>query len=247
MRHLLVEKNVAFITTRQTKDAWDISVTNHIAGHKSLAAYDINYIFPLYLYPEKGSLDTEKRINLAPAFLEALTEITEVTPTPEEIFGYIYGVLHSPTYRTRYADFLKRDFPRIPLPPDSFVFLDMAKLGNELVSLHLLESPALKETGIGFPDAGTNTVEKRKAEKRYNAGRVHLNDAQSFTNVPQDVWEFRVGGYQPAAKWLDDRAGRKLSDDDLTHYRKMLAAIRMTLQLLPVIDAEFAHILIGPG
>lgn len=203
-----------------------------------------NYAFPLYLYPteQEKEFGIEKHANLAPAFVKALTDAIGTEATPEEIFGYIYGVLHAPTYRTRYAEFLKRDFPRIPLPRDLFTFKDLAACGDRLVALHLLEDPTLTNTGIGFPDAGNNTVDKMRADKRFGGGRVRLNDAQSFTNVPADVWEYRVGGYQPAAKWLDDRAGRKLSDADITHYQRMLAAIRETLFLLPAIDAIFARV-----
>ncbi len=222
-------------------------VANCVAVHHAASRKEGNYLFPLYIYPEENLLGIEKHANLAPAFVKALTERIGTTATPEETFGYIYGVLHSPTYRERYADFLKRDFPKIPLPPTKAAFDDMAAMGNKLVTLHLLESPALSDPKIGFPHAGTNQVGKIRPAERFAAGRVRLNDAQSFTNVSPDVWEFRVGGYQPAAKWLDDRAGRTLSDADITHYRRMLAALRETLALLPAIDAAFARILTGPA
>lgn len=246
--HNFDQPNIGLVAVRQLAalpfdHAW---VTNDLCDQHyiSTRTKEGGVVFPLYHFPteEEAAIGINKEANLAPAFVKALTDAIGTEATPEEIFGYIYGILHAPTYRTRYAEFLKRDFPRIPLPRDLFTFKDLAAYGDRLVALHLLEDPTLTNTGIGFPDAGNNTVDKMRADKRFGGGRVRLNDAQSFTNVPADVWEYRVGGYQPAAKWLDDRAGRKLSDADITHYQRMLAAIRETLFLLPAIDAIFARV-----
>ena len=171
------------------------------------------------------------------------------TPTPEDIFHYAYAVFHAPTYRSRYAAFLKTDFPRLPLPPDAATFHALAALGEKLVALHLLEDPGLAKHGIDFPIGGDHVVKKMRGADRYappagdTPGRVRLNDAEYFENVPQEAWEFRVGGYQPAAKWLDDRAGRALTEEDITHYRRMIAAMRETAALLPQVDAAFLPLL----
>jgi predicted helicase len=202
-----------------------------------------SFQFPLYIYPtpEEQQFGIEKHANFAPAFVKALTERIGHAGTPEDTFHYLYAVLHSPTYRERYNEFLKRDFPRIPLPPDADTFALGAEVGKKLVAAHLLEGSALLSHAPGFPHGGSNVVDKMKPEKRYRGGKIHLNASQYFDNVAADVWNFRVGGYQPAAKWLDDRAGRTLSDADLTHYRKLLAAQRATLALLPDADAVFAR------
>ncbi len=211
-----------------------------------------NFAFPLWLYPKEGSLEAheERRANLNPAFVAALAERVGTAPTPEDVFHYAYAVFHAPTYRTRYAPFLKIDFPRLPLPPDADTFHELATLGAKLVALHLLELPALTPTGIAYPVGGDHVVEKRNVAKRYvpptpdgKPGRVWLNAVEYFDNVPPEAWEFRVGGYQPAFKWLDDRAGRVLTEAEITHYRKMLAALRETAALLPSVDAVFARML----
>jgi hypothetical protein len=156
---------------------------------------------------------------------------------PEDVFDYIYAVLHCPTYRTRYAGFLKWDFPRIPLPPDSGAFDALATRGRDLVALHLLTSPILG--GIltpGFPDGGSALVER--VEYNANERCVYVNrDRQHFTEVPPDVWGFQVGGHQVCDKWLKDRKGRVLTYDDLLHYRKIIVALSETIRLMAEIDA----------
>ncbi len=219
-------------------------------------------VLPLWLYPteQEAALGMEREANIAPAFVAEIKERIGETPTPEDIFHYAYAVFHAPTYRSRYAAFLKTDFPRLPLPPDAETFYALAALGTKLTALHLLEDPALNTHGIGFPVAGDHTVKKMKTTARYvpafsaptppelgaggpSAGRVKLNDTEYFDNVPPEAWEFRVGGYQPAAKWLEDRAGRTLTAEDITHYRRMIAAMRETAALLPQVDMAFGELL----
>ncbi len=247
MHHLLAGKNIALSTTRSTEvgDVFShVFVSRHLLTHHTVSLKEVNYVFPLYLYPHDTGLYVERIPNLAPAFVAAVKERIGCEPTPEDIFHYIYGVLHAPTYRSRYAEFLKRDFPRIPLPPDDAAFRACAHTGEKLVALHLLEAPSLNDPGIGYPIAGDHQVKKMRAVDRYNAQtqRIMLNDSQYFENVTPETWEFRVGGYQPAYKWLDDRNGRLLTDADITHYRKALAAMRDTVGLLPEADAAFGRL-----
>jgi len=249
MSHMMYgHKNIALITTRVTKDQWDCLACNSLMGHKALAAYDVNYMFPLWLYPKEGTLEqhAERQPNLAPAFLQALQHAIGSSPTPEDVFHYAYATLHAPTYRTRYAPFLKTDFPRLPLPLEADAFQTLAALGSKLVALHLLEDPALAKHGIGFPIAGDHTVQKMKDAVRYTPpaqggtkGRIKLNATEYFDNVPPEAWEFQVGGYRPASKWLADREGRRLTAPDIDHYRRTLAALRETAALLPQVDAAF--------
>ena len=159
---------------------------------------------------------------------------------PEDVFHYIYAVLHSPTYRARYAEFLKIDFPRIPLTSDVGLFRALCSLGAELVALHLLESPQVSQFITRYPVVGDNTVAKGYPKyappKADEPGRVAISKEQHFDGVPQEVWGFYVGGYQPAQKWLKDRRGRKLTYDDLTHYQKMVVAMQRTLRVMEEID-----------
>lgn len=261
MRHMLVGENKGLITTRVTKDMWDAFACNSLMGHKALAAYDVNYLFPLYLYPdsEKFSLfDSDeitdapggRRPNIAPEFIADFGQRLQMTFIPdgkgdcvetfgpEDVFDYMYAVFHSPTYRSRYAEFLKIDFPRLPLTSDPELFRSLCALGSELVGLHLMEQ--LAPPVASFPVKGDNIVETvRYTEPGQGAheGRVWINKEQYFENVPPEVWALHVGGYPVCQKWLKDRKGRKLAFDDLAHYRRIIAALSETIRLMSEIDA----------
>jgi predicted helicase len=194
--------------------------------------------------PGKGG----RRANLSPEFVAEFGQMLglafvpdgagdlEKTFGPEDVFHYAYTVFHSPTYRRRYAEFLKMDFPRLPLTADKALFARLCGLGTELVGLHLLERvPPPQAT---YPQAGDNVVEKLryKAPTAQAPPRVYVNKDQYFENVPPEVWEFHVGGYQVCEKWLKDRKGRTLSYDEIETYRKITEALRQTLGLAAEID-----------
>jgi predicted helicase len=188
-----------------------------------------------------------RRPNISPAFLKELSiklGLSQKTPfglpkgvTAEEIFQYVYAVLHSPTYRKRYSEFLKTDFPRVPVTGDLKLFRDLAELGGQLVALHLLDADVagvLNKPISPFPIAGSNLVENvRYTEKLL---RVHVNDSQYFDNVTPEAWAFHVGGYQVCDKWLKDRKGRKLSVDDIQDYQRIVVALLETIRLMQAID-----------
>ena len=159
---------------------------------------------------------------------------------PEEIFHYIYAIFHSPTYRSRYAEFLKIDFPRVPLTSDVALFRSLCGLGKELVGLHLLESPRVGQLSTRYPVAGDNRVEKGYPKyvppQNDRSGRININKSQFFEGISPDVWEFLIGGYQVLDKWLKDRQGRQLSHDDLTHYQQVVVALQKTIELMDKID-----------
>jgi hypothetical protein len=173
-----------------------------------------------------------------------------------DVFDWIYAVLHSPAYRKRYADFLKSDFARIPLPKDRALFADLIPLGTELVALHLLDpvtAPILADPKVRFvnPANVEARLDGRKITTRRNAaGRVYLNDGCWFETVPESVWNHWIGGYEPAQKWLKDRAqtgsgarlktGRVLTPDDQLHYRRMIVALARTAELMVEIDQVVA-------
>jgi predicted helicase len=161
----------------------------------------------------------------------------EQTFGPEDIFNYAYAMFHSPTYRTRYAGFLKIDFPRLPLTSDKELFKAMAGKGAELVSLHLMESPLLNNLITGYPVAGPNTVEKVSYEE--NSYQVYINKTQYFEGVPPEIWNFHIGGYQVCQKWLKDRKGRKLTIDEAQHYQRIVVALEETIRLMAEIEAIY--------
>ncbi|MDR0704367.1 MAG: hypothetical protein LBF88_05195, partial [Planctomycetaceae bacterium] len=148
------------------------------------------------------------------------------------IFDYIYAVLHSPLYRERYKEFLKIDFPRIPYPVHAGNFERLAGLGEKLRKLHLMEKVKIQQNVANFPVAGTNKIEK----PQYGKNKVFINENQYFDNVPLSAWEFYIGGYQPAQKWLKDRKERTLDFDDVRHYQKMIAVLCETEQIMKEID-----------
>jgi len=229
-------------------------------GHKSLAAFDINTLFPLYLYPgsyqeefsdtnEPSNAPGGRRPNLAQAFILDISNKLNMTFIPdgkgdlqrtfgpEDIFNYIYAVFHSPTYRERYAEFLKIDFPRLPLTSNTDLFRELCKLGDGLVGLHLMETSGQFITS--FPEPGNNVIEKVEYTQSADdpeRGRVWINKTQYFAGVPLQAWNFHVGGYQVCQKWLKDRKGRALSYDDILHYQKIVVALAVTIYLMDEID-----------
>ena len=162
--------------------------------------------------------------------------------TPEDIFHYAYAVFHSPIYRTRYAEFLKIDFPRLPLTSNRDMFFSLAALGGELVGLHLMESPKLNDLITEFPEKGSDSVEKvmfavvADPQATSDSGRVWINPTQYFGGVPAAVWSFYIGGYQVCDKWLKDRKGRTMTYEDIQHYQKIVVALNETIRLMAEID-----------
>jgi predicted helicase len=205
-------------------------------------------IFPLYLYPETNGQQTigqtaERTPNLNTEIVKQIAEKLGLTFTnekeknpntfaPIDILDYIYVVLHSRAYREKYKEFLKIDFPRVPYPKNKDTFWKLVKLGGELRQIHLLESPVVEKYITQYPEDGNNIVTKPK----YQDGKVYINDTQYFENVPQLAWDFFIGGYQPAQKWLKDRKERTLEFDDILHYQKIIVALTETYRLMNEID-----------
>ena len=271
-------ENVGLHLCRQiVSDSWQhILVTDHITDdcYVSNKTRERGYTLPLYLYPTVSSAtggqaawlhtspwppDAHGRVpNLNPQFVAdveqrlglkfAWGDVSGEGFTPEDVFHYIYAIFHAPAYRSRYAEFLKIDFPRVPITSDPALFWRLVALGRELVALHLLDAdaaPALLKPITRFPVAGDGLVEK--GHPRYDAAhrRVYISadnaktgkQGQYFADVPPEVWDFQVGGYQPCQKWLKDRVGRKLTYDDLTHYQRIVVALSETIRLMAEIDA----------
>jgi predicted helicase len=153
------------------------------------------------------------------------------TPDEVQVFDYIYGVLHCPAYRETYAEFLKIDFPRIPWPTTPDEFWDVSAKGAELRQLHLMEPAAIGTTPYPFTGEGDNEVDKL----RFEDGCVWINNSQYFADAPPVSWDFYIGGYRPAQKWLKDRKGRALSFDDVKHYQRILKILAETDRIMKTI------------
>jgi len=252
MRHMGVGENLAIVCPRrvETVGTWQHALcSTKVVEHVAVSLKTIDSVFPLYLYPAEGEMQFEadqRRPNLSPGFTRRVSEKLglmfveegkgdlEQTFGPEDIFNYAYAIFHSPTYRTRYAEFLKMDFPRLPVTSNRWLVKALVAKGAELVSLHLMESPMLNSFTTRYPVAGSNTVERIIYDK--DCQRVHINKTQYFEGVPPSVWEFYIGGYQVAHKWLKDRKRRTLTYDELTHYQKVIVALKGTIRLMDEID-----------
>lgn len=231
MRHMLKE-NLGLITVRQVKagEIWyHCWITDEIieSSYISNKTSEINYLFPLYLYSDSG-----KTPNFSPEFLKFISEKYDKTLTPEEIFYYIYAILHSPTYRKKYEEFLRYDFPRIPFVDDYDVFKKLSNLGKELVELHLMKKRLPIKVKFDIP--GSNIVERVK----YENGMVWINKEQYFDGAPEDVWNFYIGGYQVLDKWLKSRKNRRLEGNDIEQFLQIVGIIRETIRLMEEIDKE---------
>jgi predicted helicase len=247
MNHFVGRENIGLVTSRLTKgeDFAHVQATRHMTEVIGMSPQTSNngFLFPLWLYGEAlGDLlasGENPKPNLSPDFVIGLAAAVGRTPEPEEVFAWIYAVLYTPSYRSRYADFLRRDFPRIPLPPARDFFDRFVTVGRELVSLHVMEQKQPRMTR--FDVTGSNEVVKvRWAPGDDGKGRVYINDAQHFDGVPQGVWDTHIGGYRVAEKWLKDRKGRQLSFEDVMHYHEVVAALARTLELQAQLDALVA-------
>jgi predicted helicase len=250
MQQFLLVENIGLITARSNKsDTCDhFYISKNIMETKCGERTTQSAIFPLYLYQQTNAQQTigktgERTPNLNAEIVKEIAEKLELkftnekettknTFAPIDILDYIYAVLHSPTYREKYKEFLKIDFPRVPYPKDTATFWQLVKLGGEIRQIHLLESAIVDKYITQYPVDGDNVVSKPK----YQDGKVYINDTQYFDNVPQVAWEFYIGGYQPAPKWLKDRKERTLEFDEILHYQKIIVALSETDRLMKEID-----------
>jgi len=251
MKHILIngERNVGLATTRMLANPPFVHafISNSLPDIclVSTKTKETSYFFPLYLYPDNlqkqllgQGEDKQQRIpNFTDRFLQAIKEPLSRETEPEEIFYYIYAILYSPTYRKRYEEFLKIDFPRIPMPPDYETFKTISNLGKELVELHLLKHPALQKTEICFPKEGSCKIENVRFNEEEK--KVYINKEQCFKGISKEVWEYRIGSYQVLEKYLKDRKDRVLSLDEIAHYMETTKAIKLTIELQNEIDAEY--------
>jgi predicted helicase len=197
------------------------------------------YLFPLYLYSSELG-ENKKEYNFNSGIISKIEHslglklaysIQENHFTGENLIDYIYAVLYSNKYRLAYNDFLKVDFPRVPYPTDQETFWKLVEIGGKLRECHLMQTE-FDTAPYSFTGDGTNEIVKPE----YKNGRVYISKTQYFDNVPQAQWEQYIGGYQPLQKWLKDRKKTALSAEDIEHYKKIIAALRLTEELMAEID-----------
>ncbi len=253
MKHFANGENIGLALCKQFKTGdnyFHAFISNKIieSSYVSNRTSEITSTFPLYKYPDKNGQQTidqssERTPNLNADIVKEISdkigitftnekELTKDTFAPIDMLDYIYSVLHSPTYREKYKEFLKIDFPRVPYPKDKDTFWKLVKLGGEIRQIHLLESAVVEKPISKYPHTGTNVVGKTK----YENGNVYINETQCFEDVPEVAWNFYIGGYQPAQKWLKDRKDRELQIEDIRHYMKIIVALTETDRLMKEID-----------
>ena len=229
----LLEKNVCILCCKQLSTSFyrHVFVSENISDLNSISLQtkEQSYVLPLYIYPteNEASLGEQRKPNLDETIWRKIDECVGNKTTPEQVFDYIYGVLHTPSYRERYKEFLKIDFPRIPYPENADEFNRIAAIGEKLRKLHLMQEIPQPLT-VSFNIPGDNIV----SEVRFENGKVFINKTQCFENVTELAWNFYIGGYQPAQKWLKDRKNRTLTYDDIEHYRKIIAILLETHNLM---------------
>lgn len=265
MRHFLqVDPNIGLSTTRsvEIREDWThVLATHDLTQLHSVSLKEVNYLFPLYLYPN-GDLPEEdlfahengRRPNLSAEFIRDFCEKLNVKFVPEGlgrpgkheigpelIFCYAYSVFHSPAYRERYAEFLRADFPRLPVTSDFELFRTLAGFGTELVDSHTRGKG--EPRGLSFPVKGDNVIEEVRYQmpQGKESGRVYINDRQYFEGVPESAWTFPIGGYLPAQRWLKDRIGRTLGYEDQAEYQRIVWALLETRRLMKEIDAAIGE------
>lgn len=223
-------ENVALISGRQGQavggNEWNLAfITNEITD-LNIFARGGGTVFPLYRYFDSG----ERELNLNPTALSRLTINVSVEIRGEEIMDYVYATLYSPSYRKQWGAYLADQFARIPIIPGNSEYRRRSNLGAQLRRIHLFEHLDSSNSNVTYPEQGTDVVDVCK----YDAAkeRVYINSVQYFGGVGSATWQFFIGGNQPAQKWLKDRKGLALSDNDLTHYQSIITALDETRRVM---------------
>ncbi len=229
----IIPANQKFTNLFAVSDISDV----HLVGGQS-------YVYPLYLYSDQMSFfDKNRKPNLNKDIVKKFEkklnlkfipekENTKNTFAPVDILDYVYGILHSNKYREKYSEFLKIDFPHVPYPVDSEHFFKIADFGNKLRRIHIMESDIIGDIITSYPVSGTDEIEKIE----YKDNKVFINKTQYFDNISETIWNFYLGGYQPAYKWLKDRKDSILNYEDILHYQKIIKALSLTNDLMQQID-----------
>jgi len=260
MQHML-QQNIALLTHRREELQIGYShflVTDCISEHGALSSKTTEYQFPLYIFPEETKSKRHSNItmmlfepevpygkkrcvpNLALQLMESLKLAYKKQPIPEDIFNYIYAVVYSNVYRKKYAEFLKTDFPRVPFTKDYRLFQKLAEKGKQLVELHLLKSKELNKPIAKCEGSGELRIFKVSYDEKKH--RVYINPDKYFASVPSEVWEYHIGGYQVAEKWLKDRKNRTLSSEEIATYVHTITAIAKTIEIQESLDDLFKEV-----
>jgi len=261
MTNMTSGDNLGLVVTRSVEIGRfeHVFCTLGIIGHHSVTLKEVNYLCPLWLVASEEERKTlligneGRRTNINPEYVRALTDTLEensksnrkrIKVTPEEIFGYLYALLFSPSYRSRYQEYLKSDFPSLPLTGNVELFRSLSKYGSLLVELHTMKSKALNRQRSKF--FGRNKQITRACWTQDNGGTIWIDGkvkakkvvsgTSGYAPVSEEVWNFGIGGYQVCERWLKDRKEYVLTKEDIDHYNRIIAAIVETQDLMKKID-----------
>jgi len=252
MKHIIKIENICLITSRQAQSGFrHVFISNIIPEFNitgTAGRYGSGYVFPLYILPNNGDggngdlfnpPKSEPEPNIAEIVFATLRQKYSRRLKPEQILGYVYAILYSNTYRKKYAEFLKIDFPRIPFTKDLSLFRQMAKFGNDLIELHLLKHSSLGHPISKYKGGGErDTIEKPSYLEKEE--RVYINEEKYFDNIPPEIWNYHIGGYQVMEKYLKDRKDKQM--DDPRHYSQMATVISKTIGVQDKIDKIFLKV-----
>jgi predicted helicase len=250
-----IKENIAILATRKSTEGFSVFVTSVPCGHKIVGNYDMTTVFPLYINELNSSIDlngNEKHLNLSNKLLTKICQIFKISDGqlekigihPIDIISYLYALFHSPSYRDRFSKQLKNDFPRVLLTSDLSFFKLLSSLGSKLVSMHSLEfnnnfkidADLVFSQNLVRPNSNL-VFEIEKISWSLNTVWLDKDRSKGFQGVSQEVWNFQIGGYQICEKWLKDRKGRILSEDEVVHYQRIILALSETIRLMKEIDA----------
>ncbi len=238
MSHMLSVKDNIALTIGRAGIAVDVKNWNLISCTDKIV--DKNFfrrggsqVLPLYL--------TNGKLNLSSQIQELLCRMYNqpIESLARPFLNYIYAILHTHTFRSRYREFLNQDFPKVQITPDKKLFFQLAKLGQELIDLHLLKIDGLEEGKTQFKDEGLlKNTSKIVSKVNYDSKsqKVFINENHCFSNVDEETFQFQIGGYQVLHKWLKDRKGRELTSEDISHYLKVVESLKRTQKLMLKID-----------
>ncbi|MGE0086890.1 MAG: type ISP restriction/modification enzyme [Desulfococcaceae bacterium] len=255
MQHFIKGKNWGLVFPRICKNSiFDYGYVTDALADVALGGKNTGsetYIAPLYLYQtpnpdlkngQNGMFDEEsglkKKVNFTKEFQDFIRKKYQPhSPSPEDIFGYIYAVMHCPSYREMYLEFLKMDFPRIPFADDFNIFRAFSEIGSELSEHHLMKK-SYSESPVSFPESGSDAVENVRFVQDENSktGNVFISKTQYFSGIPVSAWEFCIGGYQVLDKWLKSRKGRVLTYQEKEHFKNTVSILNVTGEYMEKID-----------
>ena len=250
MKHMIkIKNNLALTIGRQGQVVGNASLWNLTLISDSIVDFNLYYrggalLFPLFIIPNNGNggngdlfnpAKHEPEPNIAENIFNILKEHYSNNLKPRQIMSYVYAILYCNLYREKYGEFLKIDFPRIPFTSEPILFLQIAKLGDELIKLHLSDHPSLNKPIVKYIGNGNSDIIE-KIIYNEEEERIYINAGKYFENITPDIWNYHIGGYQVMEKYLKDKKGKQIDDP---HYIKIATIIAKTIEIQKKTDKLF--------